>query len=165
MLPNREKICMPTIRKIKPSDNEQVRSLIDTIMRQEFDAEKKAYARHDLDDPASYYGGGRDVFFVAEKNKNIIGTAAIKEDTPDTALLRRVFVKPECRGQGCGTKLIEQAVEFCAKQKYKYVTFRGSDKMRQALRLCVQAGFIRTHVIVTDDVIIFLLTKKLTPLP
>ncbi len=152
---------MISIRQIKPSDNDQVRELIEEIMRDEFVSAQGAYARHDLENPAAYYSGPKDTFLVAEKEGRIVGTVAIKEDSPTTALLRRVFVRKEFRGRGYGDMLLRKALEFCFDRHYQNVNFRGTDKMQQALKLCLHQGFHEEDVVATDAFKMFVLTKKL----
>lgn len=152
------------VRQIKPDDTPQVKSLINTILDSEFASERKAYACFDLDDPVRYYSGKKDIFLVAEKDGKIIGTVAIKEDSPDTALLRRVFVHRDFRGQGYGEKLLKKAMEFCFDHDYHTVNFRGSDKMQGALKLCVKQGFEERDVAASPDFKMFVLTKKLKKL-
>lgn len=152
---------MILIRKMRLDDTSGVKSLIQNIMGTEFAAESGAYALHDIDDPVRYYSGKKDIFLVAEKDGDIIGTVAIKEDTPNTALLRRVFVRKDYRGQGYGEKLLSQALAFCFEHDYETVTFRGTDKMQGALKLCLKQGFQEKDIAVTDDFKMFILTKKL----
>lgn len=152
---------MVSIRRIAQGDAETVRGLVKDIMQTELADASPAYTLHDLDDPVKYYGGNNDIFLVAERDGKIIGTVAIKEDSPETALLRRVFVRKDFRGRGYGEKLMSNAVEFCFAHHYQTVIFRGTDQMRQALKLCLKQGFEEDDVVVTDDFKIFILTKKL----
>lgn len=149
------------IRKIRPDDAPQIKSLITTILDSEFALERKAYACFDLNDPVHYYSGKKDIFLVAEKDGKIVGTVAIKEDAPDTALLRRVFVHKGFRGQGYGEKLLKKALEFCFEHDYHTVNFRGTDTMQGALKLCVKQGFQERDIHPTPDFKMFILTKKL----
>lgn len=154
---------MIQIRKIEPGDKEPVKKLISGILQVEFCDGTRAYQCHDLEDPVRYYSGQRDIFLVAEKDGKIIGTVAIKEDSPDTALLRRVFVSRDYRGKGYGEKLLRRAMEFCFEHDYQTVIFRGIDTMQNALKLCLKQGFEEEDVLVTDDFKMFVLTKKLKP--
>ncbi len=149
------------VRPIESADTPQVKSLISTILDSEFASERKEYAYFDLNDPVRYYSGKKDIFLVAEKDGKIIGTVAIKEDSPDTALLRRVFVNKDFRGQGYGAKLLQKAMEFCFEHDYHTVNFRGSDKMQSALKLCVKQGFQQQTVTASPEFKMFILTKKL----
>lgn len=153
---------MISIRKIKQDDAATVKTLIDRVMSTEFPGgDSGPYALHDLDDPVRYYGGDNDIFLVAEKDREIIGTIAIKEDAPGSALLRRMFVRKDCRGKGYGDKLMNKAVEFCFAQGYRTVSFRGTDRMTQALKLCLKNGFKEDDVVVADDFKMFILTRKI----
>ena len=154
---------MVLIRKICPDDAPKVKQLIFGILNREFFPECRAFGEQDLDDPARYYEGQKDIFLVAEKDGVIIGTVAIKEETPDTALLRRVFLNKAFRGLGYGRKLLQRALAFCFEHKYQNVTFRGTDSMQSALKLCIREGFEETRI---DDVAEFklhVLTKRLMP--
>jgi len=153
---------MITIRKIEPTDTPHVQQLIKDIMDSEFPEESKVYAFPDIENPVHSYCGKRDVFLVAEKNGQIIGTVAIKEDSPHVALLRRIFVGKMYRGKGYGEKLLQKAIEFCFDHHYQTVTFRGANNMRQALKLCLKQGFEEEDVLVTDAFKMFILKKKLS---
>ncbi|MDD5676764.1 MAG: GNAT family N-acetyltransferase [Kiritimatiellae bacterium] len=152
---------MVLIRKICSRDTPQVKQLIRGILDKEFASVHQAYAGPDLDDPASYYGGRKDIFLVAEQDGAIIGTVAIKEDSPDTALLRRIFLNKEFRGRGYGKKLMQKALEFCFEQHYQNVTFRGTAAMQAALQLCLKEGFKETDVAEMNALKMHVLTKHL----
>lgn len=154
---------MVLIRKICPRDTPQVKQLIRGILDKEFTTEHQAYASPDLDDPVRYYGGQKDIFLVAEKDGAIIGTVAIKEDAPDTALLRRIFLNKEFRGKGYGEKLLQKALAFCFEQQYQNVTFRGTATMQAALQLCLKEGFKETDVAEMNAFKMRVLTKRLKP--
>lgn len=152
---------MVNIRKIRSDDAENVKAFISSIMQGEFPKESKAYVYQDLDDPAQYYGGDRDIFLVAEKDGDIIGTVAIKEDGVDSALLRRIFVHKDYRGKGYGEKLLSKAMEFCFEHNYKNVTFRGTDRMQKALKLCLRNGFKQEDITELGDIELIVLSRKL----
>jgi N-acetylglutamate synthase-like GNAT family acetyltransferase len=152
---------MVNIRQIKKDEADHVKELINDIMGGELAATAGAYVYNDLDNLSEHYGGDRDIFLVAEKDGKIVGTVAIKEDGEDVALLRRVFVHADYRGQGYGAKLLCKAMDFCFKHKYKTVTFRGTDKMQTALRLCMKSGFEEEDVSELGDFKLVILSKEL----
>ncbi|NQT92697.1 MAG: GNAT family N-acetyltransferase [Lentisphaerae bacterium] len=139
-----------------------VRTLITDIMDGEFSPVSEAYQYNDLHDPLQHYGGEREVFLVAEKDDEIVGTVAIKEDGPDTALLRRIFVKKEFRGKGYGDSLLNEAIDFCLAHKYRRVAFRGTDRMQTALRLCLKKGFAEDDVAELGGVSLVVLSRPLS---
>ena len=152
---------MIDIRTIEPSDTESVNELITGIMDAEFPHDHAAYAYDDLDSPAEHYAGARDVFLVAEKDGLIVGTAAVKEDDAELALLRRVFVHPDFRGKGYGARLLSRAVMFCCEHGYKRVVFHGTPRMKNALALCLKSGFERDDVAELGNVDLITLVKTL----
>lgn len=156
---------MIDIRPIKSDDCGGVRQLIERIMGSEFARESVAYRYQDLDNPLEHYGGDREIFLVAEKDGKIVGTVAIKEDGPDVALLRRIFVDGAFRGQGFGEALLRKAMDFCFQHDYRNVTFRGTDKMQSALKLCLKNGFEEEDIAEIDDFKLLILSRDLTNKP
>ena len=156
---------MINIRPIKSNDCGGVKDLIEKIMGAEFSKESVAYRYQDLDNPLEHYGGDREIFLVAEKDGKIVGTVAIKEDGADVALLRRIFVDSSYRGQGFGEALLRKAMEFCFEHDYKNVTFRGTDKMQSALKLCLKNGFEEEDIAEIDDFKLLILSRDLKGKP
>lgn len=132
---------MYTLRIFSRNDAEGVKNLILSILTKEYPFDKKAYSDSDLERIGEVYGGPKDSFMVIEDNGEIVGTVGIKEDAKDTALLRRLFVDLKYRKKGYGTKLLEKAIEFCSQKGYKRVYFRCTDRMSDAMRLCISKGF------------------------
>lgn len=136
-----------TLRPFRKEDAKDVRDLILTILANEYPFDRSAYSDSDLDRIAEVYGGGRECFFVVEEQGKVAGTAGIKEDSKDDALLRRLFVDPHHRRRGYGSELVRKAVEFCRSRHYKRVIFRCTDRMRDAMKLCVRNGFKETETL------------------
>ena len=133
------------VRPFQKKDEEAVRGLISTILNQEFQLEKKAYSDTDLMTVAETYSGKRNIFLVGEEDARIVGTIAVKEDDKATALLRRLFVDPAFRGRKFGTQLVDEALQFCRKQGYKKVVFRGTVGMSAASALIRKKGFLEVE--------------------
>ncbi len=142
------------IRPFEPKDTEPVKTLISSIITNEFPELIKAYSIDDLDNIPKCYGKKRETFLVLENGDKLVGTAAIKEEDKDTAFLRRLFVAPSFRKRGYGKSLIENAVKFCKQQHYKQIIFQGNEKMIAALRLCAKYGFKEQEAAVIDNLAI-----------
>jgi len=140
------------IRIFQEKDNSAVKELVNTILYKEFPLSKKAYSIDDLDAISRAYGGPRDVFYVAEDAGKIVGTVGIKEDTKKIALLRRIYVHPNCRGKGCGSTLMARAIDFCKEQGYTQIVFRSTDQMEGAIRLCLSKGFAEQERLNLGDI-------------
>lgn len=129
------------IRPWKVSDGPQIIELVQTILKQEFPQDQKAYPVEDLQNLEKSYGGVGDSFLVAEDAGRVIGTCGVKADGDKTAILRRFFVDSGHRGKGVGRGLLEQALAFCLKKNFKEVVIRTAASMEQAIRVCRKAGF------------------------
>lgn len=133
------------IRKFAEPDGAKVKELILSILEKEYPFDRAAYSNTDLENIGATYGGPQDTFFVIEKDNKIIATAGIKEDTRGTALLRRVFVDPNERQKGYGSKLLDEAIKFCKEAGYKQLVFRATGKMINAIELCKKKNFKETE--------------------
>lgn len=136
-------LLMIQIRRFCSEDQKAVRGLINRIMEDEFREEQSAYPTQDIDRISDSYNGLGEAFFVAERDKRIVGTVAIKKEDGRVALLRRLFVLPELRGQQIGSKLIFHAVHFCDEMGYDEVVFRTTSRMAKAAKACERCGFVQ----------------------
>lgn len=135
------------LRPFKKEDTEGVKELILTILTKEYPFDRSAYSDSDLERIDEVYGGKNDSFFVVEEDGEIVGTVGVKEETSDDALVRRLFVDLKHRRHGYGTELLQKAMDFCKSRGYKRMYFRCTDRMADAMRLCIKHGFKETEVL------------------
>lgn len=135
------------LREFKKSDADSVRELILGILAGEYPFDRSAYSDSDLEKIAQTYGGQRDAFFVIDENAQIAGTVGIKMETENSALLRRLFVDVKRRRHGYGSELIDKAIDFCRQKGYKKLYFRCTDRMSDAIKLCLKKGFKETETL------------------
>jgi putative acetyltransferase len=133
------------LRGFRKGDEKGVKDLILGILAKEYPFDKSAYSDSDLDRITEVYGGSRDSFFVIEEEGAIVATAGIKEESKDEAILRRLFVDQDHRRKGYGKDLFNRAVVFCKDKGYKKLYFRCTDRMADAIRLCMKEGFKETE--------------------
>jgi GNAT superfamily N-acetyltransferase len=57
------------------------------------------------------------------------------------ATLRWVMLDERLRGQGLGTRLVDLALAFCRRQRYKHVTLTTHAALRTAVRMYQERGF------------------------
>lgn len=129
------------LRQFRSEDSQGVKDLICTILTREYPFDRSAYSDSDLDKIAETYSGPKDSFFVVDEKGSIVGTAGIKEDSAEDALLRRLFVDPKHRNKGYGSGLLNMAIEFAKEKGYKRIFFRCTDRMAAAMKLCISKGF------------------------
>ena len=129
------------VRTFEPKDGNSVRDLIVSILTKEYPFDKSVYEDSDIADISQAYGGKRDAFFVIESEGNILGVVGIKEDSQDTALIRRLFVDPACRRKGYGELLLDKAVRHTRDKNFQHIVFRTTGRMVQAINLLKKRGF------------------------
>lgn len=135
------------VERLQPADQKQAITFINHLLETEFPRSFHHLEADDLDNLSEAYSGNRDVFFVLKKGNDVIGTVAVKEDSDEVALLRRLFIGQEYRNMGYGKLLVAKAVEFCQKHGYQMISFRGNNQMDQAIRVIEKFGFIRKDLI------------------
>ena len=136
---------MHTLRVFSKGDADGVKELILGILAKEYPFDKSAYSDSDLDKISETYGNKRDSFFVVEEADEVVATVGVKEESKDEALLRRLFVDLKHRKRGYGTELLDNAIVFCKEKGYKQIYFRCTDRMSDAMKLCLKKGFKETE--------------------
>jgi len=129
------------IRKIKKEEYQEAQELIADIMKNEFSEDLSAYPLQDIDDIGASYGNLGEGFFIVILDDAVAGTVGIKREDERTALLRRLFVKPEYRRKKIGSQLLDRAIDFCREVGYQEIIFKTTSRMQGAIRLCQSKGF------------------------
>jgi len=150
-----------TILKLTKQDEPQVVDFIESILDRDYPEVPHHHVIDDLDKLYETYTGKRDTFFVIKDDDTIVGTVGIKEENSQVALLRRLFVSPHYRNKGIGTQLINKAIDFCEKNKYEMILFRGTNHMVRAIRIVEKLGFIKRDLVDFGDFHIFIYAKLL----
>jgi putative acetyltransferase len=81
--------------------------------------------------------------WVAWTEDEPLGCVAIQEIAPDTAEVKRMYVRPEARGRGVGRRLAEHALAFARLRGYRRVRLATLPTMLEAQRLYMSIGFQR----------------------
>lgn len=130
------------VRIFEKKDNDNVKELILSILTKEYPFDKSVYEEEsDLADIGQVYSGERDSFFVLEAEGKILGVVGIKEDSEDTALVRRLFVDPASRRKGYGALLLDKAIRHCRGKNFKHIVSRTTGRMVQAINLLKKTNF------------------------
>ena len=135
------------VRTFEHKDSDKVKNLILSILTKEYPFDKSVYENSDISDIAECYNGKRDIFLVVESEGRILATIGIKEDSEDTALIRRLFVDPACRRKGYGALLLDKGIRHCKKNNFKHIVFRTTGRMAQAINLLKKLRFKETEKI------------------
>ncbi len=150
-----------TIEPITKPLEPQTVDFINAILRSEFPDSFHHLVADDLANLCDNYRGKRDLFLVLKNDSDIIGTVAIKEDSRQVALLRRLFVSPNYRNKGYGKMLMQKAIDFCLDKKYEMICFRGNNQMDGAIKTIEKFGFIRKDLLDLGSFHIYIYVKLL----
>ncbi len=85
---------------------------------------------------------GRNRFWVALKDGEVIGTVGVREFKDDTAIIRRMFVLDEFHGAGVGQSLLDTAIRFVRKNKYKEIILNSHPLLTRSHRFYQKNGFV-----------------------
>ena len=127
------------IRECTPEDYPQIIKLIDAVLI-EF-AGRPLKNRDDVGNYRDHYRERDGIFYVVEQDGKIVGTAAVRRETEDSARLRRHYIYPEYRGEGIGKRLLEKRLEFCKEKGYKKVIACTYLNLKTAIHLLNKYGF------------------------
>ncbi|MBM3234503.1 GNAT family N-acetyltransferase [Candidatus Pacearchaeota archaeon] len=83
------------------------------------------------------------IFYVAEERGEIIGFTMGERTTGNIAIRHSTFVKPEFRGKGIGSKLIEQFEAECKRRKLKAIMSYGYAKNNKTIKFFEGKGYIK----------------------
>lgn len=92
--------------------------------------------------PAPYVAP-RGTLWVAWDDGEALGCVALLELAPDTAELKRMYVRPESRGRGVARRLVEHAIAAATARGYSRLRLGTLPHMSAAQQLYTRLGFQR----------------------
>ena len=133
------------IREIRPSDNEQIGEIVRSVLL-EFGMPKvgSAYEDESLNALSDHYTGTKEIYFVVEKDNRIVGGAGIKKldnYEGNVCELQKMYFRPEIRGFGLGSKLIQLCLEKARSFRYTACYLETMPFMKVARKLYRNIGF------------------------
>ena len=87
------------------------------------------------------FNPGREQCWVADRDGQMLGGVMLVEDDAETARLRLLYVEPEARGLGVGSKLVRQCTEFAREAGYKRIVLWTHGVLHSARRIYEAEGY------------------------
>lgn len=85
---------------------------------------------------------GRDAAFLAIDNGKPVGCVAVNKFDPESALMLRLFVRPEGRGFGAARSLVMATIEYARERRlHRIVLDTDKEQLEPAYRLYRSLGF------------------------
>lgn len=97
----------------------------------------------ELNDPAKKYTAPEGELLVAVENGEVLGMIAYHRHSDSRCEMKRLYVKPSCRGMKLGEKLISELLIHAHDAGYKEMVLDTIEPLRSAIHLYEKAGFER----------------------
>jgi len=134
------------IREYEVGDQAEFEQLVRSV-HQEFGFAYDPVLDADLIDPRAFY---IKTWVLTGADGSVVGSVALK-DSGEGVVLKRMYLRPELRGQGYGRSLLETATEWARKASYRYIELDTAEHLVDAQRFYERAGFELTGRSDSDD--------------
>jgi N-acetylglutamate synthase-like GNAT family acetyltransferase len=130
-----------TLREATNADLPAVWSLISSVLRSYGITSNRQTTDRDLADLEANYWNRKGAFFVLLNEEAVIGTVALHHETEAICELCRMYLVPQYRGQGLGSRLLEHAVREARERGFKEMRLKTASVLVEAVSLYKRAGF------------------------
>jgi len=132
-----------TLRTATNADAEAVRDVVFAALREHGLEPSPEDTDADLYDIERHYHarGGRFDVLVENGGGKIVGSVGLHPGEPGTAELRKMYLRAEHRGRGCGRCLLEHALAEARRLGVRRVILESTSKLPKALALYRSYGF------------------------
>lgn len=89
------------------------------------------------------YAEPEGAILVSRLENEIVGVVALKQLEPGICEMKRLYIKPEQRGQSMGQKLVSKIIEIGKEKDYKTMKLDSLEKLKPAIALYERFGFQR----------------------
>lgn len=96
---------------------------------------------YELKDPAKKYTSPEGELLVAVEGEDVLGMIAYHKHSDTRCEMKRLYVKPSCRGMKLGEKLIEELIAHARQAGYKEMVLDTIVPLQSAIHLYKKLGF------------------------
>lgn len=131
------------IRQPDPGDMGWVVHLHGLLYSREYgwDERFEALVAQIVADFVNHYNPARERCWIAEMSGEIVGSVFVVQADNTTAKLRLLLVKPEARGLGLGTRLVEECIRFSRRCGYQKLILWTNSVLEEARHIYQKTGF------------------------
>lgn len=95
----------------------------------------------ELKDPAQKYTAPEGELLVAVEGEDVLGMIAYHKHSDTRCEMKRLYVKPSCRGMKLGEKLIEELIAHARQAGYKEMVLDTIVPLQSAIHLYKKLDF------------------------
>lgn len=78
---------------------------------------------------------------VGYTDEKAVGCGAFKEYDEESVEIKRMFVRPECRGKGVAVEILRELEKWASDLGYQYSVLETGKKQPEAIRLYQKSGY------------------------
>ena len=134
-------VTYPRVRDYRPGDDETIWRTISSALAPYGLSIDPTGTDADLDDITATYllPGGR--FRILELRGEVSGCYGLKVEEPAVVELRKMYLRPELKGQGLGKLLLQDALAIARRLGARSIVLETNSRLIEALALYRSAGF------------------------
>ena len=114
----------------------------------------------ELQNPAKKYTAPEGELLVAVDNSEVLGMIAYHKLSEDCCEMKRLYVKPACRGMKLGEKLIAELLRHAKRAGYKEMVLDTIIPLQSAIHLYKKFGFVECEAYYNNPMSDVLYFKK-----
>jgi ribosomal protein S18 acetylase RimI-like enzyme len=97
---------------------------------------------HDVADwQAEYDGAAGVMLIVVDPTGEVVGTAAVRRLAPEITELKRMWLRPDCRGRGIAARLMDHVLDEARTLGGRVLRLDSEERLAAAVRLYRRYGF------------------------
>lgn len=134
------------IREATAADADAIRAIVrETLAEFGFPVESGGIDSDLADVPRSYQSLGGAFRVIEDGEGNVVGCGGLYPVDEDAVELRKMYFRPEIRGQGLGRKLLDDLVAEARRRHYARIELETASNLTAAIALYQRAGFVETN--------------------
>lgn len=133
----------PFIRKYRKEDEQEVIKLVTEVLA-EFGWKPHRKYDPDLYNLNDFYNKPGSQFFILEHKGRVIGTIGVENQGNKIAEIRKYFIRKSYRGKGFGSRIINHALNYCKKNKFKTIKILTDSTLKNAIIVYLKRNFVIT---------------------
>jgi putative acetyltransferase len=133
------------IREAQSVDADAIRAIVsETLAEFGFGVESSGTDADLADVPRSYQDKGGVFRVVVDEDDRIVGCGGLYPIGPGVVELRKMYFRPEIRGQGLGRVLLEDLIGEARSREFARIELETASNLTAAIALYQRAGFVET---------------------
>ena len=129
-----------SVRKAKADNIEQIKEILFSSLEEYKIVAQDNYSVSDIDSIILENNSNR--VFVLQRNISVIGFIVLQPITNECIDLKRLYLTSSERGRGLGAYLLNYAIHFAHKNKYRSIRLETTSKFEEAVSLYKKNGFM-----------------------